>query len=120
SGVGLAIDYLRSLLDPAAPAAKFPFGWNPPSAWNPMRVLWLLAGFIFAAATLRAWLFRANAIAVSRLGQRRIVVALRTQVFEKMHRLSCRSSDASATGSLTNRVTGHTQAVRPFSDGVVM
>jgi hypothetical protein len=29
-GVGLAIDYLRSQLDPAAPAAPFPFGWSPP------------------------------------------------------------------------------------------
>jgi len=45
---------------------------------------------------------------------------LRSLVYAKLQRLSFRFFDASATGSLINRVTGDTQAVRLFIDGVLV
>ncbi|MGB3117234.1 MAG: ABC transporter ATP-binding protein [Verrucomicrobiales bacterium] len=119
-GAGLAIDYLRSLLEKGAPAVRFPFGWTPPEGWAPMEVLLLIGGTVLLMAGLRAWLAYLNAVAVSRLGQGRIVVELRSQVYAKMQRLSFRFFDDNATGSLINRVTGDAQAVRLFIDGVVM
>jgi ATP-binding cassette subfamily B protein len=59
-------------------------------------------------------------IAVNRLVQGQIVVALRAKVYDKMQRLSFRFFDENASGSIINRVTGDVQAVRSFVDGVVM
>ncbi len=119
-GVGLAVDYLREQVQPGAPAAKFPFGWHPPDAWEPRTVLLALGLWIFAAAALRAWLARLTAISTNRLGQGRIVVELRSAIYAKMQRMSFRFFDANATGSLINRVTGDTQSVRLFIDGVAV
>ncbi|HUF61130.1 MAG TPA: ABC transporter ATP-binding protein [Verrucomicrobiales bacterium] len=119
-GVGLAIDLLRAQIDPSAPAVRVPFGaWTPPDS-KPETVLLLLGGVIFVAALLRAVLTYANTVAANRLGQGRIVVDLRSRVYAQMQRLSFRFFDANATGSLINRVTGDTQAVRLFIDGVAM
>ncbi|MCB1100473.1 MAG: ABC transporter ATP-binding protein [Verrucomicrobiae bacterium] len=119
-GAGLAIDYLRSLLEPGAAAPPWPFGWSPPGGWPPMRTLWLIGGWILAASALRGALSFANTSLANWLGQARIVVELRAQVFRRMQQLGFRFFDANATGSLINRVTGDTQSVRLFIDGVAM
>ena len=120
AGTGWAIDYLRSLVEPGAPAPHLPFGWAPPPDWTPMQELWLLGGLVFAASVLRSGLSILNAMAANKLGQGRIVVELRARVYARMQRLSFRFFDANATGSLINRVTGDVQAVRLFVDGVIL
>lgn len=120
AGVGVAIDFLREQVQPGAPAAKFFFGWRPPSDWSPRFVLVSLGLWIFAAAATRAWLAYLTAVSTNRLGQGRIVVELRSAIYAKMQRMSFRFFDANATGSLINRVTGDTQSVRLFIDGVVV
>lgn len=119
-GVGIAVDYLREQVQPDAPAAKFPFGWHPPDPWAPRAVLLVLGLWIFGAAALRAWLAYLTAVSTNRLGQGRIVVELRSAIYAKMQRMSFRFFDANATGSLINRVTGDTQSVRLFIDGVAV
>lgn len=47
-----------------------------------MEVLLLIGGTVLLMAGSRAWLAYLNAVAVSRLGQGRIVVELRSQVDE--------------------------------------
>lgn len=119
-GVGLAIDYLREQLEPGAPLTTFPFGWRPPADWEPRAVLLALGAWILLAAALRARLAYLAAVATNRLGQGKIVVELRSAIFAKMQRMSFRFFDANATGSLINRVTGDTQSVRLFIDGVAV
>ena len=119
-GIGLGIDHVRRQLDPASAPPHFPFGWQPPQAWSPMEVLTLISGVMLGLAVLRAWLSYWAAVTNNRLGQAQIVVGLRSSVYAKMQRLSFRFFDANTTGPLINRVTGDTQAVRLFVDGVVV
>ncbi len=119
-GIGLAIDFLREQVQPDAPAARFPLGLEPPSDWSPRTVLLALGAWIFLSAALRAVLAYFAAVNTNRLGQGRIVVELRSAIYAKMQRMSFRFFDANATGSLINRVTGDTQSVRLFIDGVVV
>ncbi|MBL9153830.1 MAG: ABC transporter ATP-binding protein [Verrucomicrobiales bacterium] len=119
-GVGVAIDYLRERVQPGTAPAAFPFGWHPPADWSQARVLWMLGGWIFGAAVLRSLLSYFAATSLNRLGQGQIVVELRSSIFAKMQRMSFRFFDANATGSLINRVTGDTQSVRLFIDGVAI
>jgi ATP-binding cassette, subfamily B, bacterial len=119
-GVGLAIDYLRATLDPGAAVFRFPLGWSPPPEWGSAQMLWLFGALIFGSAALRAVLSHLAAVMTNRLGQGKIVVELRSALYAKMQRMSFRFFDANATGSLINRVTGDTQSVRLFIDGVVV
>ena len=45
---------------------------------------------------------------------------LRTEVYDKLQRLSFRFFDANQSGSIINRVAGDVQAVRMFIDGVII
>jgi len=108
---GLAIDYLRSQIQPGSPKPYWDFG---------PRTLLILGGAIIGLAAIRAVLTMLNTIAVNRLGQARIVVELRARVYQRMQRMSFRFFDGNATGSLINRVTGDVQSVRLFIDGVVL
>ena len=56
----------------------------------------------------------------ARLVQQEIVSTLRTQVYDKLQRLSFRFFDLNASGTLINRVTGDVQSVRAFVDGVLI
>lgn len=120
TGTGVAIDYLRSLVQPGAPQAAFPLGWHPPAGTPPRQVLLVLGLGILVVAALRAGLSMLNAAAANHMGQGRIVVELRSRVYARMQRLGFRFFDANATGSLINRVTGDTQLVRLFVDGVLL
>jgi ATP-binding cassette subfamily B protein len=119
-GIGLAIDFLREKVQPGAPVAHYPFGWHPPADWSPTTVLWVLGGLVFGTAVLRAVMSYFGAIAMNILGQGKIVVELRSSIYAKMQRMSFRFFDANATGSLINRVTQDTQAVRLFIDSVAI
>ena len=35
--LGLAIDVIRQGLDPSLPKPLYPFGWQPPDGWTPLR-----------------------------------------------------------------------------------
>jgi ABC-type multidrug transport system fused ATPase/permease subunit len=119
-GIGSSIDYLRHVLAHTNTPPHFPLGWQPPATWSPIQVLAAIAGFVLGMSLLRAWLSFLAAVTNARLGQQHIAVGLRSAVYAKMHRLSFRFFDAHTTGPLINRVTGDTQNVRLFVDGVLV
>ena len=119
-GIGLGVDYVHSRLDPSSASPHFPLHWQPPKEWSAMQVLTTVCGAMMMVAVLRAWLSYKAAVTNNILGQKHIVVDLRTAVFAKMQRLSFHFFDDNTTGPLINRVTGDTQSVRLFVDGVVV
>jgi len=122
---GLGIDYIGWVLGQRGDGREVPFphakfGMQLPQAWEPLKVLVLIAGCILAFALLRAFLNYAYTIAINRLVQQRLVVDLRGEVYDKLQRLSFRFFDANTTGSIITRVTGDVQAVRMFVDQVMI
>jgi ATP-binding cassette subfamily B protein len=117
---GLAIDFVRFKTDSSAPEPRWPFGMAPPATWSSTGVLVVIAGALVAFATLRAFLNYFNQASLNVLMQGRIVVDIRTQVYDKLQRLSFRFFDANATSSLINRVTGDVQSLRAFVDQVLV
>jgi len=105
---------------PSAKPPKWPFGLRPAPDAPPMQVLLALAGAILAFALVRAGLNYLYTVSVTDLVQGQIVVDLRSQVYDKMQRLSFRFFDANASASIINRVTSDVQHVRLFVDGVVI
>jgi ATP-binding cassette subfamily B protein len=99
---------------------RWPAGIAPPDDWSAMHTLAVVSLAVLCFALLRSLLNMVYTIAVNRLVQGQIVVALRAKVYDKMQRLSFRFFDENASGSIINRVTGDVQAVRSFVDGVVM
>ena len=117
---GLAIDFVRFKTDSSAPEPRWPFGMAPPATWSSTGVLVVIAAALVAFATLRAFLNYFNQASLNVLMQGRIVVDIRTQVYDKLQRLSFRFFDANATSSLINRVTGDVQSLRAFVDQVLV
>lgn len=116
---GLGIDYLRHVLDPSVAAPVWPLGLTPDSGMDPRRVLWRIAGTILAIALVHSILRYFSVVSASKLVER-IVVDLRSKVYEKLQRLSFRFFDANQSGSIINRVAGDVQSVRMFVDGVII
>ncbi len=116
---GLGIDYMRAQVDPLAAAPQWPLGIAPPVEWSPLGVVACIAASVAALALANAVIRYRAAITVAELTQR-IVVQLRTDVYDKLQRLSFRFYDRHESGSIINRVTGDVQAVRMFIDGVVI
>jgi len=117
---GLGIDYLQSVLVPASPSPRWPFGIHPPQGAGPTTVMLWIAGGVLIIAVIRSGLTALDTIWMAELVQGRIVPELRARVYDKLQRLSFRFFDANATGSIINRVTGDVQQVRMFVDGVLM
>ncbi|MEI8310330.1 MAG: ABC transporter ATP-binding protein [Verrucomicrobiota bacterium] len=117
---GVAIDFVRFKADSSASGPRWPFGIAPPATWTSTGVLAAIAGTLVAFATLRAILNYLNQASLNVLMQGRIVVDIRTQVYDKLQRLSFRFFDANATSSLINRVTGDVQSLRAFVDQVLV
>jgi len=117
---GLGIDVIHHASDPLVPPPAWPFGFVPPEAWSPMQDLFLVSGIILLFALLKTGLAFANTVAVGHLVHRKVVVGLRSEVYDKLQRLSFRFYDSSGTGSLINRVTSDVMAVRMFIDGVIL
>jgi ATP-binding cassette subfamily B protein len=118
--LGVVIDVIRRALDPSLPAPAYPFGWNPPAAWTPLRIVTALALAIVAQALLRAALTYAYNMITARLTQGEIVPALRAQLYAKLQRLSFSFFDLHGSNSIFNRVTGDVQNTRLFVDGVLL
>lgn len=125
--MGVGVDFLRFEIHASVPGGAtvpkpphWPFGLCPPTAWTPMQVLFAIAGGIFAFAAVRAVLNMAYTIEVNKLVQGRLVVDLRSRIYDKLQRLSFRFFDENESGGIINRVTGDVQAVRSFVDGVVV
>lgn len=116
---GLGIDALRHWLDSEHPAAHWPLDLAPPDDWPPMAVMALLAGAVLLVAVVHAVARHVASMTAGRLVQE-IVVDLRSQVYDKLQRLSFRFFDENRSGAIINRVAGDVQAVRGFVDGVVI
>ena len=122
SGLGLAglgIDVLRQAFQPDGPAPRWPFGWRPPTAWTAMTQVAFVAALVLTVAAFQAVLKFVAAVAGAALSQR-IVIQLRTNVYDKLQRLSFHFFDSHDSSSIINRVAGDVQAVRGFVDGVLL
>ena len=117
---GVGIDYVRHCVDPTVKPPRWPLHIAPPADWSQMKVLLALAGVILVIAALRTWLNFVYNVASAVLVERHIMVNLRSQVYDKLQRLSFRFFDANATGSIINRVTGDSRAVGNFVQNVLM
>jgi ATP-binding cassette subfamily B protein len=118
--LGLVIDVIRYALDPAQRAPSYPFGWNAPTSWTPLKIVTGLSLAIVAQAVLRAILTYQYNMTTARLTQGKIVPDLRDRVYARLQRLSFRFFDAHGSSSIFNRVTGDVQNTRLFVDGVVL
>ncbi|MBM4077455.1 MAG: ABC transporter ATP-binding protein, partial [Planctomycetes bacterium] len=116
---GLGIDSLRESLDPNAPRIVWPLGGTPSDDWSPMERIGLITVFVFVVSLVLAGLKFVTAVASASLSQK-IVIQLRTDVYDKLQRLSFHYFDSHDSSSLINRVAGDVQAVRGFVDGVIL
>ena len=118
--VGLGLDVIRHAVDPEVPAPKWPFGYQPPESWSPMFLTGVIAAGILLSSGLRSLLRWVAALATADLVQRKLIVNLRTEVYDKLQRLSFRFFDANNSGSIINRVTGDTTQLANFVNNVVV
>jgi ABC-type multidrug transport system fused ATPase/permease subunit len=116
---GLGIDVLRHSVDPTSAAPHWPLGLQPPSTFSPIACIVALAAAMLALSAVHALLRYVASMSAGQLVQD-VVVDLRSQVYDKLQRLSFRFFDANRTGSIINRVAGDVQSVRMFVDGVVV
>ena len=91
---GLGIDYLRSHVQPGSTAPTWPLGFVPPGAWSPLMVIGLVAALVLLFALFRGILTYIYSVEVAKLVQARIVVDLRSAVYEKLQRMSFKFFDA--------------------------
>jgi ATP-binding cassette subfamily B protein len=117
---GIAVDVLRHAIDPAAPAPSWPFGFAPPAAWPPLRIIECIAAAVLVVALLRGVLDYLFRVGVNQLLQAEMVVHLRAEVYDKLQRLSFRFFDANASSTIIGRVTSDVQSTRMFVDQVLM
>lgn len=118
--LGAVVDVIRHALDPSQHPPLYAFGWQPPSAWPPLRIVTVLSLAIIAQAMLRAVLTYAYNMVTARLTQGKIVPDLRDRLYDRLQHLSFRFFDAHGSSSIFNRVTGDVQNTRLFVDGVVL
>jgi ATP-binding cassette subfamily B protein len=117
---GLAVDVIRSAVDTTAPDPPWPFGWTPPAGVTGMRLVGIAAGLVLLMAIVRTALTWRYGVAIGRLVQADVVPRLRAAVYACLQNLSFRFFDATASGSIINRVTSDVQAVRSFIDQVLL
>jgi len=118
--LGIVIDVIRHALDPDLPAPQFPFGWQAPPAWSPLKLIAALAAAIAVQALLRATLTYTYNMVTARLTQGNIVPLLRSRLYERLQHLSFSFFDEHGSHSIFNRVTGDAQSTRLFVDGVLL
>lgn len=116
---GLGVDVLRKVFQADSPVPHWPFGWTPPTDWTPMTQVAVVAALVLAVAVIQAVLKFVAAVVGAALSQQ-IVIRLRTDVYDKLQRLSFHFFDTNDSSSIINRVAGDVQAVRGFVDGVLL
>lgn len=116
---GLGIDYIRSVIEPGSTTPQWPFGIVPPTDWTPMQVVLAIAGAVMIAGLLTALLRYFAAIAAARLTQR-VLLRLRSDVYEKLQQLNFDFYDSGESSSIINRAAGDVSSVRSFVDGVII
>lgn len=116
---GLGIDYVRHVVDPTSAAPRWPLGFAPSAETDPFHAVAAIAGGILIVALLAAGLKYASSLASAALSQK-ILVRMRTEVYDKLQRLSFRFYDAGESSSIINRAAGDANAVRNFIDGVMI
>ncbi len=117
SFTGIGIDYIRQVVGHRAsdPTPVKPVHFLHvafPADMHPMQVLGILGGMILVLAGCRAVLNYVYAVKVNILVQQKLVVDLRSEIYDKLQRLSFRFFDANTTGSIITRVTGDVQSVQ--------
>ncbi len=116
---GLGIDYLQWAVAEGAESPRWPLGLTPPAGWSPVAVVAALSAGVFLSALLSAGLKFLAAITSAALSQR-ILIRLRTEVYQKLQTLSFRFYDAGESSSIINRAAGDANNVRAFVDGVII
>lgn len=116
---GLGVDVLRKVFQADSPVPHWPFGLTPPTDWTPMMQVALVAALVLVVAVIQAVLKFVAAVVGAALSQQ-IVIRLRTDVYDKLQRLSFHFFDTNDSSSIINRVAGDVQAVRGFVDGVLL
>jgi ATP-binding cassette subfamily B protein len=117
--LGLGIDLIRWHVGAADQAPTLPLGLGSLTK-TPLAQVAIIAGLILVLELVRSTLNYVYAVSAGYLIHTRIVPDLRSQVYDKLQRLSFRFFDANATGSIINRVTSDVQSVRAFIDGVLI
>lgn len=116
---GLTIDAIRHRAQPDAPEPMYKFGLRPPEEWSSIKLVAILSLTVLGLAAVYAviryieTLFRATLV-------QKVVVDLRSAVYDKLQRLSFRFFDSNDSGSIINRVTTDVQSVRMFVEGVIV
>jgi ATP-binding cassette subfamily B protein len=116
---GLGIDLIRFHAGATPVRPPMPLGLALPFS-SPLAQVACLAGLVLLLEAIRGSLNYVYALSAGYLVHTRIVPQLRSQVYDKLQRLSFRFFDANATGSIINRVTSDVQSVRAFIDGVLI
>ena len=116
---GLGIDIIRYHTTEAAVLPTFGFSDSPLTHWPATTTLSAVAATILTIAMIYAWLWKKTMFAEAEL-VRDIIVQLRSNVYDKLQRLSFRFFDANENGSIINRITTDVQAVRMFIDHVII
>jgi ABC-type multidrug transport system fused ATPase/permease subunit len=117
---GMGVDVIRYEIESHVAPPRWPLGVHLPPEWHGLPLLAGLAATITGLALVRAFLNYVYGISVARLVQGRIVVQLRSDLYDKLQRLDFRFFDSNASSSLINRLTGDVQSVRLFVDGVMI
>lgn len=118
-GQGLAIDLVRKQVDPGAPEPHWPGWMRPPAEWSFMTTLTCVALGVLVLSLLSAWARYALRVADERFVQT-CVSDLRVRLYDKLQRLAFTWFDTHDTGQVINRITGDTQSVRGFIQGVMV
>jgi len=117
---GIGIDYVRTRVQPTAPAVRWPFGLSPPATWSSMTVLAAIAALIVLSAVLRGALTWLSGVLLARLVHRNVISSLQTAVFAKLQHLDFRFFDRHSRGEIINRATGDIASVRAFLDTILI
>src|SRR5580692_5886551 len=116
---GVGIDLIGHELQSPETPRHLPVPFRFAQDWPGTHLLALIAGSILVVALVTAAMRYAAAIAVASLSQR-VLVQLRSDVYDKLQRLSFRFFDRSQSSSIINRAAGDVNAVRQFVDGVIV
>lgn len=118
-GQGLAIDLIRRVADSSAPSPAWPFGLAPPDEWSFLAQVAVVGAVILASAVLGG-AARLLTRMTDELFVQACLVDLRQRLYDKLQHLSFGFFDRTNTGQIINRVTGDSQKVRSFIQGVMI